>query len=280
MTLNDYKNLFEQQLNGLYDEEERKALLAVVMDEVLNYSRADMVLKKYEELLPEVQTRLTEVVTQLQKEIPVQYIFEKAHFYGYEFKVSPATLIPRRETEELVEWILEAMNRQPQKKWKILDIGTGSGCIPITIKKEFSLAEVSAIDISPEALFIAEENAHNLNVKIRFIQQNILETKTLDKYDIIISNPPYVRHLEKAEMKNNVLRHEPHLALFVENEDPLVFYRKIMQLAKESLTENGVLFFEINQYLGNEMTELVSEYFDNVILKKDLQGNDRMMKIF
>lgn len=280
MTLNDYKNLFEQQLNGLYDEEERKALLAVVMDEVLNYSRADMVLKKDEELLPEVQTRLTEVVTQLQKEIPVQYIFEKAHFYGYEFKVSPATLIPRRETEELVEWILEAMNRQPQKKWKILDIGTGSGCIPITIKKEFSLAEVSAIDISPEALSIAEENVHNLNVKIRFIQQNILETKTLDKYDIIISNPPYVRHLEKAEMKNNVLRHEPHLALFVENEDPLIFYRKIMQLAKESLTENGVLFFEINQYLGNEMTELVSEYFDNVILKKDLQGNDRMMKIF
>lgn len=280
MTLNDYKNLFEQQLNGLYDEEERKALLAVVMDEVLNYSRADMVLKKDEELLPEVQTRLTEVVTQLQKEIPVQYIFEKAHFYGYEFKVSPATLIPRRETEELVEWILEAMNRQPQKKWTVLDIGTGSGCIPITIKKEFSLAEVSAIDISPEALSIAEENVHNLNVKIRFIQQNILETKTLDKYDIIISNPPYVRHLEKAEMKNNVLRHEPHLALFVENEDPLIFYRKIMQLAKESLTENGVLFFEINQYLGNEMTELVSEYFDNVILKKDLQGNDRMMKIF
>lgn len=280
MTLNDYKNLFEQQLNGLYDEEERKALLAVVMDEVLNYSRADMVLKKDEELLPEVQTRLTEVVTQLQKEIPVQYIFEKAYFYGYEFKVSPATLIPRRETEELVEWILEAMNRQPQKKWTVLDIGTGSGCIPITIKKEFSLAEVSAIDISPEALSIAEENAHNLNVKIRFIQQNILEAKTLDKYDIIISNPPYVRHLEKAEMKNNVLRHEPHLALFVKNEDPLIFYRKIMQLAKESLTENGVLFFEINQYLGNEMTELVSEYFDNVILKKDLQGNDRMMKIF
>lgn len=280
MTLNDYKNLFEQQLNGVYEEEERRALLAVVMDEVLNYSRADMVLKKDEELLPEVQTRLTEVVTQLQKEIPVQYIFEKAHFYGYEFKVSPATLIPRRETEELVEWILEAMNRQPQKKWTVLDIGAGSGCIPITIKKEFSLAEVSAIDISPEALSIAEENAHNLNVKIRFIQQNILETKTLDKYDIIISNPPYVRHLEKAEMKNNVLQHEPHLALFVENEDPLIFYRKIMQLAKESLTENGVLFFEINQYLGNEMTELVSEYFDNVILKKDLQGNDRMMKIF
>src|SRR5690606_38285426 len=125
MTLNDYKNLFEQQLNGLYDEEERKALLAVVMDGVLNYSRADMVLKKDEELLPEVHTRLTGVVTQLQKQIPVQYIFEKAHFYGYEFKVSPATLIPRRETEELVEWILEAMNRQPQKKWKILYIGTG-----------------------------------------------------------------------------------------------------------------------------------------------------------
>jgi len=237
-------------------------------------------LKKNEKLSSEAQMRLKDIALQLRKEIPVQYIFHKAYFYGYTFTVNSATLIPRKETEELVEWILETMHRQPEKKWKVLDIGTGSGCIPITLKKEFPLAEISAIDISPKALSVAKENAQNLNAEIHFIQQNILETKALDTYEVIISNPPYVRHQEKAEMKNNVLRHEPHLALFVENTDPLIFYRKILQLAQKSLTKNGMLFFEINQYLGNEMTELATQYFNQAMLKKDLQGNDRMMKIF
>ncbi|MDO5637248.1 MAG: peptide chain release factor N(5)-glutamine methyltransferase, partial [Myroides sp.] len=210
--------------------------------------------------------------------IPIQYIFEKAYFYGYEFKVSPATLIPRRETEELVEWVLSEMNRQPEKKWRILDIGTGTGCIPITIKKEFPLAEVFAMDISTEAMKIAKENAENLNASVTFIEQNILSTEQLDSYDIIISNPPYVRNLEKAEIKKNVLAYEPHLALFVEDNDPLIFYRKIAQLAQKSLPENGLLFFEINQYLGEKMQQMVAEYFKTIELRKDLQGNDRMMK--
>ena len=280
MTLNDYSIFFDQQLETIYDTEERKALLAIVMDEVLHYSRADMFLKKNEKLSSEIETRLQHIAMQLRKEIPIQYIFHKAYFYGYTFNVNPATLIPRKETEELVEWILETMRRQPGKKWKVLDIGTGSGCIPITLKKEFPLAEISAIDISPEALSVAKENAQNLNAEIYFIQQNILATNALDTYDIIVSNPPYVRHLEKAEMKNNVLQHEPHLALFVENTDPLIFYRKILQLAENSLTTKGMLFFEINQYLGNEMTELANRYFKQVILKKDLQGNDRMMCMY
>lgn len=280
MKLTDYQTYFNQQLQTLYDEEERKALFAIVMEEVLNYSRADVVLNRAEELKPEIEVRLAEIISHLQKEIPVQYIFEKGYFYGYDFKVTPATLIPRRETEELVEWILEEMNKQPEKKWKVLDIGTGSGCIPITIKKEFPLAEVSAIDVSIEALKVAQENANHLEADVKFLHQDILITKQLENYDLIVSNPPYVRNLEKQEIKNNVLQNEPHLALFVENEDPLIFYRKITHLAKESLSENGLLYFEINQYLGKEMIELVSTSFKNVELKKDLQGNDRMMKMF
>jgi len=279
MKLNDYKILFKQKLKDLFDTEETDALFAMVIDEVLNYSRADIVLKKEDEIPLINQKRLEEIVSQLQQEIPIQYIFEKAYFYGYEFKVSSATLIPRRETEELVDWILTEMKKQPQKNWRILDIGTGSGCIPITIKKEFPLAEVFTIDVSVEALAVAKKNAENLNAQITFIEQNILTTEYLDSYDMIISNPPYVRNLEKAEIKNNVLHYEPHLALFVEDNDPLIFYRKITQLAQKSLTENGMLFFEINQYLGNEMNEMVSEYFNTVELRKDLQGNERMMKI-
>lgn len=279
MKLNDYKILFKQKLKDLFDTEETDALFAMVIDEVLNYSRADMVLKKENEIPLINQKRLEEIVSQLQQEIPIQYIFEKAYFYGYEFKVSSATLIPRRETEELVDWILTEMKKQPQKNWRVLDIGTGSGCIPITIKKEFPLAEVFAIDVSPQALTIAQENAKKLDAKVTFIKQNILTTEDLESYDMIISNPPYVRNLEKAEIKNNVLHYEPHLALFVEDNDPLIFYRKITQLAQKSLTENGMLFFEINQYLGNEMNEMVSEYFNTVELRKDLQGNERMMKI-
>lgn len=278
MTLNSYKKWFNEQLQHLYDADEIKSMLTIVAYEVLRLSRVDLVLKDNESLSEAQIVQLNNVLSQLQQEIPIQYIFEKAYFYGYEFKVSPATLIPRRETEELVEWVLSEMNRQPEKKWRVLDIGTGTGCIPISIKKEFPLAEIFAMDISTGALKIAKENAEKLNALVIFIEQNILSTTQLDSYDIIISNPPYVRNLEKAEIKKNVLDYEPHLALFVEDNDPLIFYRKITQLAQKSLTENGLLFFEINQYLGEEMQQMVAEYFKTIELRKDLQGNDRMMK--
>ena len=278
MTLNSYKKWFNEQLQHLYDADEIKSMLTIVAYEVLGLSRVDLVLKDNESLSEAQIVQLNNVLSQLQQEIPIQYIFEKAYFYGYEFKVSPATLIPRRETEELVEWVLSEMNRQPEKKWRVLDIGTGTGCIPISIKKEFPLAEIFAMDISTGALKIAKENAEKLNASVIFIEQNILSTTQLDSYDIIISNPPYVRNLEKAEIKKNVLDYEPHLALFVEDNDPLIFYRKITQLVQKSLTENGLLFFEINQYLGEEMQQMVSEYFKIIELRKDLQGNDRMMK--
>ncbi|RRA95770.1 peptide chain release factor N(5)-glutamine methyltransferase [Paenimyroides viscosum] len=278
MTVNDYKKRFLNQLPAFYDETERLNLFYMAMEFVLNYSKADVVLNGNESVLVENQQEIDEVFNRLQDNEPIQYITQQANFFGYDFKVSPATLIPRPETEELVDWVLNEMKKQPQKNWRVLDIGTGTGCIPITIKKEFPLAEVFAMDISTEALNIAKQNAENLNASVTFIEQNILSTKQLDSYDIIISNPPYVRNLEKAEISENVLQHEPHLALFVDDNDPLIFYRKITQLAQKSLTENGLLFFEINQYLGNEMHEMVSEYFKTIELKKDFIQNDRMMK--
>lgn len=278
MTVNDYKKRFLNQLPAFYDETERLNLFYMTMEFVLNYNKADVVLNGNESILIENQQKIDAIIKRLQDNEPIQYITQQANFFGYDFKVSPATLIPRPETEELVDWILTEMKKQPQKNWRVLDIGTGTGCIPITIKKEFPLAEVFAIDISVDALKIAQENATKLQADVTFIQQDILQTEQLDVYDIIISNPPYVRNLEKAEINENVLQHEPHLALFVDDNDPLIFYRKITQLAYKSLHENGMLFFEINQYLGNEMQEMVSAYFKTIELKKDFIQNDRMMK--
>ena len=278
MTVNDYKKRFLNQLPAFYDETERLNLFYMAMEFVLNYNKVDVVLNGNESVLVENQQKIDEVFNRLQNNEPIQYITQQANFFGYDFKVSPATLIPRPETEELVDWVLTEMKKQPQKNWRVLDIGTGTGCIPITIKKEFPFAKVFAIDISVDALKIAQENAINLKADVTFIQQDILQTEQLDAYDIIISNPPYVRNLEKAEINENVLQHEPHLALFVDDNDPLIFYRKITQLAQKSLNENGMLFFEINQYLGIEMQEMVSEYFKSIELKKDFIQNDRMMK--
>jgi release factor glutamine methyltransferase len=208
------------------------------------------------------------------------------------FEVNENTLIPRPETEELVEFILkETSNFQlPASSLNILDIGTGSGCIPISLKANLPQANVSAIDVSQKALEVAKRNAELNKVEINFIEANILEVEDLSQlpspiiyhpssYNIIVSNPPYVRNLEKQEIKKNVLDYEPHLALFVEDMDALLFYRKIAQLALKNLTTNGLLFFEINQYLGKETVELLENLgFKNIELKKDIYGNNRMIK--
>lgn len=278
MTVNEYKNRFLKELPLFYDEMERLNLFYLSMEFVLDFTKSDCVLKQNEKICDTKQKQFENIIVRLKQNEPIQYITGKAYFFGFEFKVSPDTLIPRPETEELVDWILGQMKQYPEKKWRILDIGTGTGCIPITIKKEFPLAEVSAIDISEEALAIAKENAGNLHTEVSFFQADIFQLKKLDAFDIIVSNPPYVRCLEKNEINDNVLQHEPHLALFVEDRDPLIFYRKITELATESLTEKGLLFFEINQYLSKEMNNLVSRYFKNVEIKKDFMGNERMLK--
>ena len=280
MLLKVYKSTFIKELSSLYDEKEIESFFYIILEQFHNKKRIDLALNPEMEM-DALQLLLWEtVLSELKKEKPIQYILGETEFYGLRFLVNENTLIPRPETEELVEWILEITNYELEiTNLKILDIGSGSGCIAISLAKNLQNAEVSAIDVSEKALETANKNAQINEVEVNFILKNILETEDLEhQFDIIVSNPPYVRNLEKAEIKPNVLEFEPHLALFVDDNDALLFYRKIAELAKKNLSENGRLYFEINQYLGKETVDLLENLgFKEVILKKDIYGNDRMI---
>ncbi len=281
MLLKSYKSTFIQELSPLYDEKEIESFFYIVLENFHNKKRIDLALNPSMEMDAVQLLRWESVLADLKTEKPIQYILGETDFYGLPFLVNENTLIPRPETEELVEWILESTKYEEQStKLNILDIGTGSGCIAIPLAKNLPSAQVSAIDVAEKALATAHKNAEINKVDVNFMLKNILETEVLDeKYDIIVSNPPYVRNLEKEEIKPNVLEYEPHLALFVEDNDALLFYRKIAELAKKNLSENGKLYFEINQYLGKETVELLEEMgFKNIVLKKDIYGNDRMIR--
>ena len=244
----------------------------------LKLSRTDVALNPQLKI-KEVDSSFLEIsLNKLKENIPIQYIIGETVFYGLTFKVNSAVLIPRPETEELVEWILsEHKSTQP---FTILDIGTGSGCIAISLAKNLPNATVFAMDISNDALVIAKKNAFNNHVKVNFIENDILTTTKLpSKFDIIVSNPPYVKEDEKNQMKPNVLDNEPHIALFVNNSNPLLFYDKIADLSKNHLSKNGILYFEINQYLNDETKTLLQfKGFKNIQLKKDIYQNYRMIK--
>jgi len=281
MLLKTYKSTFLQELSPLYDEKEIESFFYIVLESFHNKKRIDLALNPEMEMDAVQLLRWESVLSDLKKEKPIQYILGETEFYGLPFLVNENTLIPRPETEELVEWILESTKYEEQStKLNVLDIGTGSGCIAISLAKNLPSAQVAAIDVSEKALATAHKNAEINKVEVNFILKNILETKVLDeKYEIIVSNPPYVRNLEKEEIKPNVLEYEPHLALFVEDNDALLFYRKIAALAKKNLSENGKLYFEINQYLGKETVGLLEGMgFKNIVLKKDIYGNDRMIR--
>ena len=283
MILKEFKLFFNEALLAIYPKTEIDSFFFILIEEKLKLQRIDTVLKPDFLITNKNLTDLKNIVKRLQKEEPVQYILGNTEFYGLPFLVNKNTLIPRTETEELVAWVLYEIKVLANNKItepSILDIGTGTGCIPISLAKNLTSLNISAIDISPEALLIAKQNAILNKVTIEFIELDILNTESLpQEYDVIISNPPYVRELEKEEIKNNVLENEPHLALFVEDENPLIFYNKIADLAKQQLSKNGMLFFEINQYLGKETVNmLVKKGFKNIQLKKDLFGNDRMIK--
>lgn len=295
MLLKTYKTTFLQELSPLYDEKEIESFFYIVLECFHNKKRIDLALHPEMEMDALQLLRWESVLSELKKEKPIQYILGVTEFYGLPFLVNENTLIPRPETEELVEWIISDNEglRQAQSdksaKLKVLDIGTGSGCIAISLAKNLPNAQVYAIDVSEKALVIAKENAKENAVDVNFIQTDILLINDLSelatrnpqlatKFDIIVSNPPYVRNLEKVEIKPNVLAYEPHLALFVEDTDALLFYRKIAELALKNLSENGQLYFEINQYLGKETVELLENLgFKNIELKKDIYGNDRMI---
>ena len=280
MKIKEYRSQFIQELTLIYDAGEAESFFYLILEEKKMLKRIDLALRPDLEFSEEEIVVWNSILEQLKKEIPVQYLLGKTSFYGLDFEVNENVLIPRPETEELVEWIL-FNNRTIQKSvnLKILDIGTGSGCIAISLAKNIPSSQVYAIDVSEKALATAKKNAKLNTVNVTFINQNILETEDLkQQFDIIVSNPPYVRNLEKEEIKKNVLDNEPHLALFVDDNDALIFYRKIAELAQKNLSENGQLFFEINQYLGKEMIDLLEKMnFKNIELRKDIYGNDRMI---
>ncbi|MCF1192625.1 peptide chain release factor N(5)-glutamine methyltransferase [Mangrovimonas sp. AS39] len=285
MILKEIQQKFHQELDAIFGSEEVESFFFLVLDHYLNKRRIDLALNPELEVSIEENQKFEDVLERLKLEEPIQYILGETEFYGLTFQVNKHTLIPRPETEELVNWIQEDLKNR-KDPLKILDIGTGSGCIPVSLAKNFTNAEVFALDISQEALEVAQKNAQNNSAKVHFLRGDILNYESLlqdgrliREFDVIVSNPPYVRNLEKYEIKNNVLEFEPHLALFVEDDDPLVFYRKIAQFAVENLKEGGSLYFEINQYLGEEMESLMTQFqFHEIELKQDMFGNQRMIK--
>ena len=270
MTLDELKQIFIDQLSSIYEVDEVESIFLIYIEDKLDLKfQPQLTIQNTKEVLSDL--------SELKQGKPIQHITQKAFFYDHFFYVNENTLIPRPETEELIELI---RNDFPQdKKLSIVDLGTGTGCIPITLFKLFPNAQVSALDISSKALEVAQLNAKNLAASVHFIQQDLLQDFELnEKFDIIISNPPYIRNLEKSEMHQNVLDFEPHLALFVEDHDPLIFYRKVFDFAEKHLKENGTIYCEINQYLGDETKQIFQKKYPNTQIIKDISGNDRMLK--
>jgi release factor glutamine methyltransferase len=281
MKIRDYRAYFIQELTPICSAEEAESFFYIILEDLQQLKRIDLALNPDLSLSEEQLNQWNAYLVQLKLEIPVQYVLGKTNFFGLDFEVNPAVLIPRPETEELVDWIIESQKESSKdQNLRIIDIGTGSGCIAISLAKNIPHAQVMALDVSVAALATAQKNSQNNKVDVVFKNQNILETNDLqEQFDVIVSNPPYVRDLEKIEIKKNVLDYEPHLALFVENDNALIFYKKIAELAQKNLKPNGFLFFEINQYLGPEMIGLLQDMgFKNIILKKDIYGNDRMIR--
>ena len=263
---------FIKQLKGIAQEREIISWSYISIDFLLGYNRSDCIIHANMDITSDISGRIKQIIADLKTNKPIQHIIGEAEFYGLKFKVNEHTLIPRPETEELVQWILE------HEFTSALDIGTGTGCIPIALKKNKD-AEISAIDVSESALLVAKENAKINEVEINFLLQDILKTTTLPKVDVIISNPPYVLDMEKEFILANVLDNEPHLALFVPDNNPLLFYKKIADLAFTSLSKNGLIFFEINERFGKETVAMLSAIgFVDIELKKDINDKDRMIK--
>lgn len=298
MLLKEIKNIFHKELGKTYPKEEIDSFFYRCIEHYLKLERFVLAIQPHLSLSREEEQPLFEALAQLKLEKPIQYILGTAHFMDLELNVNETVLIPRPETEELVQWILEDCQRKKSNldaersrsvisttlndhSLRILDIGTGSGCIAIALAKHLPHAKVYALDVSEKALEVARENARLNQVDITFLKNDILALEPaleLD-FDIIVSNPPYVRELEKESIKNNVKEHEPSLALFVPDKDPLLFYRAIAQFSKAHLNKGGRLYLEINQYLGGETRDLLkARNFSEIELRKDIFGNDRMLK--
>ncbi|HZH68829.1 MAG TPA: peptide chain release factor N(5)-glutamine methyltransferase [Flavobacteriaceae bacterium] len=275
MTLQDYRNHFKEQLQSHYPEEEVQSFFYFLVETILELKKAMLPLELQRTLKQSEVEKFNTALEQLKKEVPIQHILGKTEFFGLELIVNNSVLIPRPETEELVDWVL----KEASPKAKILDIGTGSGAIAIALAKNLPSSKVVAFDISEKAIQTAKENAKHNEVEVTFIQQDILKTAALEgMYDIIVSNPPYIKNSEKTLMQNNVLLYEPHQALFVADDSPLLFYNKIAELTREALCQGGQLFYEINEAHGAAVVQMLkAKGFSNVKLRKDFFGKDRMV---
>ncbi len=277
---------FSEDLSHIYDESEAEALFYIALQYVMGLNRPAYLLKKDTEIDHNIVNSFELILDRLAKQEPIQYILGETYFYGLYFKVDSSVLIPRPETEELVDWVLTVCDTNQKLEgttdnFNVLDVGTGSGCIAITLKKNKPDFHVTAIDIAQDSLAMAEINAELNRVEVDFVQDDILNPIAINQhvFDVIVSNPPYITYHEKEDMHKNVLAHEPHRALFVSNEKPLVFYEAIADFALQNLRKGGYLFFEINEFLGKETVQLLKDKgFIHIELRKDIQGKDRMMK--
>ncbi|MAT90530.1 MAG: protein-(glutamine-N5) methyltransferase, release factor-specific [Flavobacteriaceae bacterium] len=276
MTLSELQEQFETTLESLYPNEEIQTFFAWLTEAFLGWNRFEASLHKRDIITASEIERFETALNRLKKFEPIQYILGETEWFGLTFQVNKHTLIPRPETEELLRWIIETSSEAPKN---ILDIGTGSGCIATALALQWPKAKVTAIDISSEALHVAKNNAEYHRVSVSFSEIDILKQASLpEQYDLIISNPPYVRRSEQEKMQPNVLHYEPTSALYVEDVDPFLFYRKIAQLSKHHLTPSGKLYFEINEYLGKELQAVLKNIgFKEVILKKDVFQKHRMI---
>ena len=279
MFLKDFFNIQVNELSTIYSRSEARKILELFYEAVLSIPRFEPTQYESYTLNAEQRSELDAGFEKLLQSMPVQYVTGKAWFYGYPFTVSPAVLIPRPETEELVEQVLLATPKNHPSK--IMDIGTGSGCIPIVLKKKLPIAEISAIDISEEALAIARENAKNFSVEIAFIQQDFLNESLWGNFgifDIIVSNPPYIGKQESVQMAKTVKDFEPALALFVPDERVLIFYEKLAAFGNDHLSESGIIFAEINQAYPGEIKKIFVEAGYDAQILDDMSGNPRMLR--
>jgi release factor glutamine methyltransferase len=282
MTILEGKQFIIDSILDLYDQRESTNIASYIIEWITGMNKTDQAINKTTVLLPNQIGKIHSFSNRLKLGEPMQYIVEEAWFLGNRFKVSKDTLIPRPETEELVVWILEDLKQHTNNQIRLIDIGTGSGCIPISIKAKAPSLNIVAIDISRSAIEIASENAIQLNCSIEFKVFDFLDESTwakLKPVHIIVSNPPYIKEIEKKSMHQNVLNYEPHQALFVPNNNALIFYQKILQFSLTHLLPGGSIYVEINESLGEEVVSLFSNSYELIELKKDFFGKERMVRI-
>lgn len=278
MTIAEQQKIYRDALSAIYDEREARTITQLVLEEVLELNPLKISMDRYRLLTTDQQDRLAQILKRLLTYEPVNYILGEADFFGLKFKVDGNVLIPRPETEELVELVLQ--ENKDRQALRIIDLGTGSGCIPISLAYNLPTTIVEGIDVSEGALGVAQRNNELNKTQVQFSRFDILkEELPTSTYDIIVSNPPYITPAEGPEMLPNVMKFEPHLALFSYDEDGLIFYRRIAQLALKALKPSGRLYFEINAANGEAVVTLLKQAgFEQIELKKDLSGRDRIVR--